>query len=50
MSRVHVSFDRYYIQQAHIGGALAMTDYIGAVVLFVFIVAVLVLLWRREHR
>jgi len=27
-----------------------MTDYIGAVVLFVFIVAVLVLLWRREHR
>jgi len=27
-----------------------MTDYIGAAVLFVFIVAVLVLLWRREHR
>jgi len=27
-----------------------MTDYIGPAVLFVFIVAVLVLLWRREHR
>jgi len=27
-----------------------MTDYIGAAVLFVFIVAVLALLWRREHR
>jgi len=27
-----------------------MTDYIGAAVLFVFIVAVLVFLWRREHR
>jgi len=27
-----------------------MIDYIGAAVLFVFIVAVLVVLWRREHR
>jgi len=32
------------------GGARGMTDYIGAAVLFVFIVAVLALLWRREHR
>jgi len=27
-----------------------MIDYIGAAVLFIFIVAVLVMLWRREHR
>jgi len=27
-----------------------MMDYLGAAVLFIFIVAVLVLLWRREHR
>ncbi len=27
-----------------------MIDYLGAAALFVFIVAVLVLLWRREHR
>jgi len=25
-------------------------DWIGAAVIFVFIVAVLVVLWRREHR
>jgi len=27
-----------------------MIDYLGAAVLFVFIVAVLIVLWRREHR
>jgi hypothetical protein len=27
-----------------------MTDYLLAAVIFVFIVAVLVTLWRREHR
>jgi len=27
-----------------------MIDYLGAAVLFVFIVAVLIMLWRREHR
>jgi len=27
-----------------------MMDYLVAAVLFIFIVAVLVLLWRREHR
>jgi len=27
-----------------------MIDYIGSAVLFVCIVAVLVVLWRREHR
>jgi len=27
-----------------------MIDYIGSAVLFVLIVAVLVVLWRREHR
>ena len=27
-----------------------MMDYLAAVVLFIFIVAVLVLLWRRDHR
>ena len=32
------------------GGACGMTDYIGAAVLFIFIVAVLIVLWRREHR
>jgi hypothetical protein len=32
------------------GGTRGMIDYIGAAVLFVFIVAVLVVLWRREHR
>jgi cbb3-type cytochrome oxidase subunit 3 len=32
------------------GAARGMIDYIGAAVLFVFIVAVLVVLWRREHR
>jgi hypothetical protein len=32
------------------GGGRGMIDYIGAAVLFVFIVAVLVVLWRREHR
>jgi hypothetical protein len=32
------------------GGARGMIDYIGSAVLFVFIVAVLVVLWRREHR
>jgi hypothetical protein len=32
------------------GGARGMIDYIGAAVLFVFIVAVLIVLWRREHR
>jgi len=32
------------------GGASGMTDYIGAAVIFVFIVAVLIVLWRREHR
>jgi hypothetical protein len=32
------------------GGARRMTDYIGAALLFVFVVAVLVALWRREHR
>jgi hypothetical protein len=25
-------------------------DYIGAAVLFIFIVTVLIVLWRREHR
>jgi hypothetical protein len=32
------------------GEARGMIDYIGAAVLFIFIVAVLVVLWRREHR
>jgi hypothetical protein len=32
------------------GGACGMMDYIGAAVLFIFIVAVLIVLWRREHR
>jgi hypothetical protein len=32
------------------GGARGMIDYLGAAVLFVFIVAVLIVLWRREHR
>jgi hypothetical protein len=32
------------------GGARGMMDYLGAAVLFIFIVAVLILLWRREHR
>jgi hypothetical protein len=32
------------------GGACGMIDYIGAAVLFIFIVAVLIVLWRREHR
>ncbi len=32
------------------GDAPGMMDYIGAAVIFVFIVAVLVVLWRREHR
>jgi hypothetical protein len=27
-----------------------MTDYLLAAVIFIFIVAVLVTLWRREHR
>jgi len=27
-----------------------MIDYLGAALLFVFIVAVLIVLWRREHR
>jgi cbb3-type cytochrome oxidase subunit 3 len=27
-----------------------MIDYLGAAVIFLFIVAVLVVLWRREHR
>jgi len=27
-----------------------MTDYLIAAVIFIFIVAVLVTLWRREHR
>jgi hypothetical protein len=27
-----------------------MIDYLGATVIFLFIVAVLVVLWRREHR
>jgi len=27
-----------------------MIDYIGAAVIFIFIVIVLALLWRREHR
>jgi hypothetical protein len=27
-----------------------MTDYLLAAVIFVFIVAVLIVLWRREHR
>jgi hypothetical protein len=31
-------------------GGHGMIDYIGAAVLFVFIVAVLFVLWRREHR
>jgi hypothetical protein len=32
------------------GGANGMIDYIGSAVLFVLIVTVLVVLWRREHR
>jgi len=32
------------------GGARGMIDYIAAAVLLVFIVTVLVVLWRREHR
>jgi hypothetical protein len=32
------------------GDGHGMIDYIGAAVLFVFIVAVLFVLWRREHR
>ena len=27
-----------------------MTDYLLAAVIFIFIIAVLVVLWRREHR
>jgi hypothetical protein len=36
--------------RCHDGGARGMIDYLGAAVLFVFIVAVLIVLWRREHR
>ena len=32
------------------GDEPGMMDYLVAAVLFIFIVAVLVLLWRREHR
>jgi len=32
------------------GDEPGMMDYLAAAVLFLFIVAVLVLLWRRDHR
>jgi hypothetical protein len=32
------------------GSEASMTDYLLAAVIFIFIVAVLVTLWRREHR
>jgi hypothetical protein len=32
------------------GSEASMTDYLLAAVIFIFIVAILVTLWRREHR
>jgi hypothetical protein len=32
------------------GGGRGIMDWIVAAVIFIFIVAVLVVLWRREHR
>jgi hypothetical protein len=32
------------------GSEASMTDYLLAAVIFIFIVAVLITLWRREHR
>jgi hypothetical protein len=31
-------------------GETSMTDYLLAAVIFLFIVSVLIVLWRREHR
>jgi len=53
MPRAHVSGDRAarkLLIRCREGEEASLMDYLAAAVIFIFIVAVLVTLWRREHR